>query len=165
MANQTIDAKAVANVVATINGIGAGGVVTSPQGTVTYGSTLTAELYDPEGVSKAPGLVHVVQGKDIAIKDRPTSKDDFYVPLVLVSFVTGVRAGTAPSGTLSVEDQLRGINADLRLALGQDLKRGGWAINTIFDEDSAYDLDSKPPLVAVPVKLHIRTTRNNRYLQ
>jgi hypothetical protein len=157
-----IDALAVADLVNAINGIQAGQSVSTPAGDVTYGSTLAAKLYDPDGVSLKEGFAHVIQGDDQPLPKQPLNKDEYYVPVVIVCAAVGSKS--PPEGTPSVEDRLRIMNADIRLALGLDVRRGGHAVNTIFVEKSIYDLDSKPPLVAVPLKLHIRTARNNRYL-
>lgn len=156
-----IDALAIANVVTTINTIVAGAEVTTPAGVFRYGSTLVAKKYSPNGVSLTEGFAHILQGKDKPLAKQGTGKSEFNVPVVIVCAAVGMQQ--TPGNMHDVEDRLRIMNADIRLALGQDLTRGGWARNTIFDEESLYDLDSKPPLMAVPVTLQIMTARNNRY--
>lgn len=159
----TIDALAVANLVAAINGVQVGETVTTPGGTFEFQTSLTATLYSANGQSVVEGLAWVIQGKDVPLPNQPHRKDDFWVPLVIACAATAT--GSTEQDAPSVEDKLRQINADIRLALGVDVSRGGYAINTIFDDASEYDLTTDPPMVYVLLKLHVRTAFNNRYAQ
>lgn len=158
----TIDGLAVANVISVINTIVAGATVTTVDGVFPYQTTLVAKLYEADGgEGLVEGTAHIMQGKDLPLPSQPYRKDDFWVPLVVCCPATARR--NASSDRPSVEDKLRQFNADVRLALGQDLHRGGYAITTQFIGESVYDVDTEPPTVAIPVRLHIRTAVNNRY--
>ena len=150
----TIDDLAIANLFSALTNVVTGNTAV---GTFAYQTTLTPVLSSRLGTVQTPGVAGVVQIGLEPLAEYPAMHDEYHVHLGIQ-----VHAGSVLSPSTTIETQLRLYAADIRLALGVDIQRGGKAINTLFDPD-IYEVEMDPPFVIVPVKLHIRTLRNNRY--
>jgi hypothetical protein len=134
-----------------------------------YAVTVTPVTYDPEGVPTDEGVAYVESKGETPIPS-PCTREDFYVNLQIVCFVVPLQVEGGDVGVegvtgRSAEERMRTYSACIRKALMADVHRGGYAVNTRFDEPAEYEPETLPMYVRIPVKLHIRTMFGDRFTQ
>lgn len=154
---RTIDALAMDDLFAALESV-------SPDN--DYPLTLTAKAYDPDGVSPDEGVAYVMTMGEKPRQRMALGYDERDLELMVVCFTTPLRADAGDdSGLTSVDERLRTYAACIHKALMVDVRRGGYAVSTAIAEPTMYEHEEKPPYVAVPVRLHIRTLFGDRFRQ
>jgi hypothetical protein len=156
-----VDAYAIDNLITALSGI------TVANG---YAVTITPVTYDPNGIDHNDGTAYVESTGETPLPTSPCTREDFYVNVRVVVFiqplqVEGGDVGVSGATARSIEERMRTYSACIRKALMADVHRGGYAINTRFDDPTEYEPETLPMYVRIPIKLHIRTMFGDRFTQ
>lgn len=125
-----------------------------------YNCDLIVERASQTGNSPRDQLAVVYPGGGIPLPNPAVGHDEYHLPVDIRCFAIKSETSSTP-----IDRALLLMAADVRKALRQDLHRGGYALNTLFNEKDELQLSDSPKSVLVLVTIHYRTLWDDPYNQ